>query len=178
MKAHNEVTNLSSNDGFAMVLTMLVVLVVGALVTGAVMVGGNHLLANRSYERTNQLDVVANGGLELARAKINGDPTLYPDTAYTTLENGAAVTDGQGNVIPGVNRWLYAGPTGVTSGQYGIFGSIVSVVTDDGGGEVIRRSQVYRRASPSSPTSPTSSLRGSRSVAATRSSDRCTPTRI
>ena len=41
---------------------MLVVLVVGALVTGAVLVGGKHILANRYYERSNQLDIVANSG--------------------------------------------------------------------------------------------------------------------
>ena len=146
MKRRSDISNPGSMDGFAMVLTLLVVLVVGALVTGAVLVGGNHVLANRAYERTNQLDIVASGGLELARARINGDPTLYPDSAYATLENGAAVMDGDGNVIPGVKRWLYAGPTGVTSGQYGIFGSIVSVVTDDGGGKVVRRSQVYQES--------------------------------
>ena len=139
MKTRINISNLGSKDGFALVLTMLVVLVVGALVTGAVLVGGNHILANRYYERSNQLDIVANSGLELARAMINGNPALYPDSAYTTLENGASVTDGNGNVIPGVKRYLYVGPTGVTSGQYGIFGGIVSVVTDEGGGEVVRR---------------------------------------
>lgn len=146
MKTRINISNLGSKDGFALVLTMLVVLVVGALVTGAVLVGGNHILANRYYERSNQLDIVANSGLELARAMINGNPALYPDSAYTTLENGASVTDGNGNVIPGVKRYLYVGPTGVTSGQYGIFGGIVSVVTDEGGGEVVRRSQVYQES--------------------------------
>ena len=146
MKTRINISNLGSKDGFALVLTMLVVLVVGALVTGAVLVGGNHILANRYYERSNQLDIVANSGLELARAMINGNPALSPDSAYTTLENGASVTDGNGNVIPGVKRYLYVGPTGVTSGQYGIFGGIVSVVTDEGGGEVVRRSQVYQES--------------------------------
>ncbi len=146
MKALNGATNLCSKDGMALVLAMLVVLVMGALITGAAMVGGNHALVNRYYERTNQLDIVANSGLELARAMINGDPSIYPDSLYATLENGVAVTDGAGNTIPGVKRWLYVGPTGVTSGQYGIFGSIVSVVRDDGGGEVVRRSQIYQES--------------------------------
>jgi hypothetical protein len=32
----------------------------------------------------------------------------------------------------------------LTSGQYGIFGSVVSVVKDDGGGQGVRRPQVYQ----------------------------------
>lgn len=146
MRVKHDVTHSGSEEGFALVLTILVLLVVGALVTGAVVVGGNQLLANRYYERNNLLTVVADGGMELARARINGDPTLYPDSGYVTLENGVAVTDGAGNVIPGVKRWIYAGPTGVTSGQYGIFGSVVTIVRDDGGGEVIRRSQISQES--------------------------------
>ena len=146
MKALTHLTNVSERDGFALVMTMLVMLVVSALTTGAVLVGGNHILANRYYERSNQLQTMANSGLEYARALVNGDPTLYPDSAYSTLEDGVAVKDGAGNTIPGVKRWLYVGPTGVTTGQYGIFGSVISIVRDDGGGEVVRRSQVYHES--------------------------------
>jgi type II secretory pathway component PulK len=94
MKAVIHSTNHSQKDGFALVVTMLVVLVVSALTTGAVLVGGNHILANRYYERTNQLQIMARSGLEYARALVNGDPTLYPDSAYATLEDGAPVKDG------------------------------------------------------------------------------------
>jgi len=146
MKTRRDISSLDSKNGFALVLTLLVVLVIASLVTAAVLVGGNHLLAARYYERSSQLEVAADAGLELARAKINGDPALYPDSAYATLENGVSVKDRDGNAIPGLKRWLYVGPTGVTSGQYGIFGSIVSVVTDEGGGAVVRRSQVYQES--------------------------------
>jgi len=134
------------DEGFALVLTLLVVLVIGVLATGAVVVGGNHLLVNRYYERGSVLDTAAEGGLELARATINGDPTLYPDDGFVVLENGVQVRDHNNVPIPGVRRWLYAGPTGVTTGQYGVFGSIVSVVRDDGGGVAIRRSQVFQES--------------------------------
>ena len=129
-----------------LVTTMMIVLVIASLVTAAVVVASNHLLANRYYERQSILEAFADAGLELARARINGDPTVYPDSAYTVLESGAAVKDGDGAVVPGVKRWLYVGPTGVTSGQYGLFGSIVSVVRDEGGGEVIRRSQINQES--------------------------------
>ena len=146
MKTLTHPTNLSEKDGFALVLTMLVVLIVSALTTGAVIVGGNHVLANRYYERTNQLQIVANSGLEYGRALVNGDPTIYPDSSYATLEDGVPVMNGAGNTIPGVTRWLHLGPTGVTTGQYGIFGSVVSIVRDDGGGEVVRRSQISQES--------------------------------
>ncbi|RMH14601.1 MAG: hypothetical protein D6701_11090 [Gemmatimonadetes bacterium] len=134
------------NEGFALALTMLVVLVVGALATAAAMVGSNHLLANRYYERQSLLEAAADAGIEVARARINGMPSIYPDSGYVTLENGVSVKDGDGNTIPGVKRWTYVGPTGLTSGQYGIFGTIISQVKDDGGGEVIRRTQVYQES--------------------------------
>jgi hypothetical protein len=146
MRATNDIQDLGARGGFALVLTMLVVVVMVALVTSAVMVGANHRLADRYYERGSLLEAVANSGLELVRAQLNGEPGLYPDEGYVTLENGAEVKDGGGNVIPGVKRWLYVGPTGVTSGQYGMYGSIVAVVRDAGGGEVVRRSQIYQQS--------------------------------
>ena len=136
----------TSERGFVMVMTMLIVLVISSLVTAAVVVGSNHLLAHRYYERQSVLETSADAGLELARARINGDPLVYPDSGYSVLESGAPVRDGDGVVIPGVQRWLYAGPTGVTSGQYGFFGSVVSVVRDDGGGAAIRRSQINQES--------------------------------
>ena len=71
---------------------------------------------------------------------------MYFTGETLNLESAAEVVDGNGRAIPGVKRWLYAGPTGVTSGQYGIFGSIVAIVRDDGGGEVIRRTQVSQES--------------------------------
>jgi hypothetical protein len=132
--------------GFALVTVMLVVLVVAVLVTGATIVGSTHTLSNRYYDRQDQLDVVAVGGLELARAMANGDSALYPDSGYVTLEDGVSVLGADGNQIPGVQRWLYLGPTGSISGQYGIFGSIVAVARDAGGGVAIRRSQVFQES--------------------------------
>jgi len=131
--------------GFALIMTVLVVVIVGSLIAGAMLIGTNHILVNNYYDRSSQLDAAADGGLEWARAMLNAD-TIYPDSGYITMENGAAVTDGAGNPIPGVRRWIYAGPSGVTTGQYGVFGSIVSVVEDAGGARVIRRSQIYQES--------------------------------
>jgi type II secretory pathway pseudopilin PulG len=132
--------------GFALITIMLVVVVVAVLATGAAIIGSAHTLGNRYYDRESQLNAVALSGLELARAEVNGDESLYPDTAYATLENGVRVTGAGGDTIPGIRRWLYAGPTGSTSGQYGVYGSIVAVAEDGAGARVVRRAQIFQES--------------------------------
>jgi hypothetical protein len=139
--------NVQSNEaGFALVLTILVSLIIGSLVAAAVAIASNHMLVNQFYERQSDLEMAADQGLEWARAKLNSDKTLYPASGYTTLENRVQVTNGAGQAIPGVFRSVYAGPSGVTSGQYGVFGTILAVVEDAGRGKVIRRSQVFQES--------------------------------
>lgn len=141
-----ETPAVADDRGFALVMTVLVVVIVGSLVAGATLIGSNHILINSYYDRQSELEVAADAGLEWARSELNARPSLYPDSGYVTLENGVAVTDGLGNTIPGLRRSVYAGPSGISTGQYGVFGSIVAVVEEQGGGRVIRRSQVYQES--------------------------------
>ncbi len=136
----------SNRRGFALITTMLVVVVVALIATGAAVIGSMHTVSNRYYDRQSLLDDVATEGLEYMRARINADNSLYPPDGYNTVENGVEVTDASGDTIPGVRRWSYVGPTGSTSGQYGVFGSVVVVVRDGGGGVVVRRSQVFQES--------------------------------
>jgi cytoskeletal protein CcmA (bactofilin family) len=48
--------------------------------------------------------------------------------------------------IPNVSRWLYVGPSGVTTGQYGVFGSVVAVTQDAQGDRVIRRNDIFQES--------------------------------
>ena len=116
-----------SEAGFALILTMLVVMIIGSLVAGAALIGSNHFLVNKFYDRQSELEMAADAGLELARSRLNSDASLYPGEGYATLENGAEVMDARGQPIPGLTRSIYAGPSGVTSGQYGVFGTIIAV---------------------------------------------------
>lgn len=138
--------NVRNREGFALITVMLVVVIVALIATSAAVIGSAHTLGNRYYDRQSQLDAVALEGMELARARINGNKSLYPAEGFVTLEDGVAVNDGDGNPIPGVQRWTYVGPTGSTSGQYGVFGSIVSVARDLGGGAVVRRAQIFQES--------------------------------
>ena len=46
----------------------------------------------------------------------------------------------------GLRENTYAGPDGITSGQYGVFGTILSIVTDSFGNKVVRRKQVNQES--------------------------------
>jgi hypothetical protein len=131
--------------GYALLLVLMVVLAVGILASAAVAVVGNSgLIAAYESKRAN-LETLADAGVEIARARLNHDPTLYPEEGYATLENGVTPIDAAGAPIPNVRRWTYVGPVGQTSGQYGVFGSIVSVV-QAGNARVVRRGDVAQES--------------------------------
>jgi len=129
-----------------MIVVLLVLVVTTALIGATIVIGANHMLVNRYHERGEVLARVAESGLELARASLNANPDAYPDSSHVALENGATPSDGQGGTLDGVQRWTYAGPAGITSGQFGVFGMIVSVARDNGGGVAIRRQLVFEES--------------------------------
>lgn len=136
---------LKPREGFALALVVMLMLVVGSLAAGASMLGSTSYVMSAYKERQSLLASVADAGTEQARARINGD-TIYPQSGYRTLENGVSVTGLDGTVIPNIRRYTYVGPTGVTSGQYGVFGTIVSVAEAPNGDRVIRRLEIRQES--------------------------------
>ncbi len=128
--------------GIALITVLLLAFALSALALGAGMMTMNTGLIRRYNERFALVTDGALAGLEEGRSRLNGTVGLYPDSGYVTLENGVAVTDASGTVIPGLTRWTWAGPSGVSSGQYGIFGSIISRVTDNTNIQVVRRLEI------------------------------------
>ena len=135
-----------NEQGIAMAITLFIVLAVGALATGAALVGANHSLINRYYDRHSTLEAAADAGLEQTRSLINANKSYYPSVGYSTIESQAPVSDAINGTLPGVTRTTWVGPSGVTSGQYGVFGTIISMVEDAGGGRVIRRAEVTQES--------------------------------
>lgn len=135
-----------SERGIALIGVLLLALVVTTLIIGAAVVTSNSRLISTFNERQGRLQTAADAGLEEARSAINGNTALYPESLFTTLENGALVLDAAGQPVPGLTRWTYVGPTGVTSGQYGVFGSAVTIVRDNTGNTVVRRSEVVQES--------------------------------
>lgn len=132
-------------EGYALLMVLLLVMAVTLLAAGAVSVVGNASLINAYEARRTEMEALADAGLEIARGRLNADPRLYPDEGFAQLENGEPLLDANGVAIPGVRRYTYAGPVGQTSGQYGVFGSIVSIV-ESGNTRVIRRGDIAQES--------------------------------
>lgn len=132
-------STLRDERGIALVTVLLLALALSAIVAASVTVSGNNELINRYHDRHSTLTALADGGLEETRARINGTDLEIPQDDYVTVEDGEPVTDASGDVIPNVERSIWVGPRGESSGQFGTFASIVVEVEDGHGNRVIRR---------------------------------------
>jgi len=138
--------HLERRDGFALLLVLFILLAVGLIaMAAATLIGSSQMLADLDRRQT-QMEAAADAGLEEGRARINGDPALYPDSGYSTLENAAVVRDAAGAVVPGITRTTYVARTGVATGQFGVFGTLLVVVRDAGGRQVVRRVDVSQES--------------------------------
>lgn len=138
--------HVENERGVALISVLLVTLALVAIAAGALMLTSQTSLVNKYHQRQSLLEAAADAGLEEARSKINGNIKTYPDTGYNTLESDAPVYDAGGTVIPGLKRSLYVGPIGISSGQYGVFGSAVTVVKDQSNNQVVRRLEVVQES--------------------------------
>ncbi|HXW96358.1 MAG TPA: hypothetical protein VEI47_02150 [Gemmatimonadales bacterium] len=138
---------LRNRRGIALLTTLLVAFAVSAIAITAVMMTLNANLIGKNSERAAIVDAAALAGVEEARSAINGNKALYPNNGFTTLESNAKVKNASNTVISGgVIRSTYAGPSGITSGQYGIVGSITSVAQDSFGNKAVRRLEVNQQS--------------------------------
>lgn len=137
---------LKPRRGIALMVVILVVMAVIAIASGSAYLSLNTSLIAKYHSRLSVLESVADAALEETRSALNASSALYPDTGYVVRENGVTVTDASGTTIPGVRRWSYVGPTGITSGQYGVFGSVVTVVTDGSNNRIVRRMEVVQES--------------------------------
>jgi hypothetical protein len=138
--------HVENERGVALISVLLVTLALVAIAAGALMLTSQTSLVNKYHQRQSLLEAAADAGLEEARSMVNGNTKLYPDTGFTTLETDAPVYDAGGAVIPGLKRSLYVGPIGISSGQYGVFGSGVTVVRDQSGNQVVRRLEIVQES--------------------------------
>jgi len=132
--------------GMALVMVMLITVAVAALAAGAIFLSGSSYIIARGQEREEDMRNAADAGIEIGRSALNGTPSLFPDSGYVALQTSQPVYDANGNLIPNVTRSLYAGPTGSSTGQYGIFGSVLSVITDRSGAVVVRRGELSQES--------------------------------
>ena len=139
-------TTRSDERGMALVMVMLITVAVAALAAGAIFLTSSANLISKGQEREEDMRNAADAGIEIGRSALNGTPTLFPDTGYVTLFANQPVNDASGNPIPNVTRSIYVGPTGSSTGQYGIFGSVLSVINDQSGAVVVRRGELAQES--------------------------------
>lgn len=137
---------LRDRRGIALVTTLLVTFAVSAIAMAAVMMTLNANLIGKNAERAQSVDAAALSGLEEARSAVNGNRALYPTSGYTTLQSNAVVRDANNTVIPNISRSVWVGPSGITTGQYGIVGSIISLTRDIYGNKVLRRLEINQES--------------------------------
>jgi hypothetical protein len=130
----------------ALVMVMLLTVAVAALAAGAIFLTSSANVLSRGHEREEDMRNAADAGIELGRSALNGSPALFPDTGFVAFQVGQAVYDANGVQISGVTRSIYFGPTGSATGQYGVFGSVVSVIQDPGGAVVVRRGELAQES--------------------------------
>jgi len=135
-----------NQDGIALLFVLLLAAALAALALAAVSLSGNARLITLHEERQDEMEAAADAGLETVRARVNANRNLFPDSGYVTVENNVTVTDAAGNVIPGLRRYTYAGPIGVSTGQYGVFGAILSEVRYGNGDRLVRRADVVQES--------------------------------
>ena len=137
---------VSRRSGFALPLTILVMLAIASVAAAAAYTTMGTTMVQSAYSRDERLGRHADEAIEQVRAMLNGVPSMYPADGYEAIEEDEPVLDAAGNEVPGVTRSVYVGPIGVTSGQYGVHGAVVAVVRDAGGGVAVRRGNVVQES--------------------------------
>ncbi|HEY7027634.1 MAG TPA: hypothetical protein VH438_08520 [Gemmatimonadales bacterium] len=134
---------LRDERGIALILTVLLALMVAGMAVGIILMMGNANLIAKFQANEAMMEMAADAGLEKGRDTLNGTPGIVPlGAGFVTLENNVQVRDANGAVIPGFTRSLYAGENGDTTGQFGNFASVISVIRNNRGAVVVRRVQL------------------------------------
>ncbi|MEO8089859.1 MAG: hypothetical protein ABI703_06155 [Gemmatimonadales bacterium] len=138
---------IRNERGLALFLVLLLMVVVASLATGAIMLSGNASLIGRYHAKEAEMRASADAGLEWARDTINGTAALVPVAGFRTLQNAQPVRDALGATIPGYSRSIFVGRSGGTTGQFGVYASVISRIDDNAGrAVVVRRAELAQQS--------------------------------
>jgi hypothetical protein len=133
--------------GVALFLTLLLMVVVSSLAIGAIMLSGHAGLIGRFHAKEAEMRASADAGLEWGRDTINGTPSIVPVAGFATLQDTEPVRDASGAIIPGYSRSIFAGRSGGTTGQFGVYASVISRIDDNAGrAVVVRRAELSQQS--------------------------------
>jgi hypothetical protein len=131
----------------ALFLALLLLVVVASLAIGAIMLSSNASLLGKYHVKEAEMRASADAGLEWARDTINGTPGILPAAGNNPLQVAQPVTDATGAIIPGYTRSVFVGKSGTTTGQFGVFASVISRIDDNAGrAVVVRRAELAQQS--------------------------------
>lgn len=126
--------------GSALMLVLLFTLALGGLAISAIYMNGTTHVVSKLYDRERDYRYAAEWALAMGKSRISRDTTLIlADSGYVQLASNLKPTTVGGQAIPLVSVDLYAGLSGVTTGQYGKAVSLVAVASDSSGARHVRR---------------------------------------
>ncbi|HEY5087459.1 MAG TPA: hypothetical protein VII66_08900, partial [Gemmatimonadaceae bacterium] len=132
--------------GSALILTLVLTLSLASLATSAIYLGGNEQILAQTYDKESDMRYAAEALLQMGKSTLNFDPLAAPSTGDTTVVNNASVMGADGKPIPGITGSMYLGPTSSNTGQFGRFVSVVSVVRNQVGAQVVRRLELAQES--------------------------------
>src|SRR5882757_2341629 len=115
---------IGNQRGMALFMALLMLVVLATLSIGAIMLSSNASLLGKYHAKDAEMRASADAGLEWARDTINGTLGILPAAGYVILQSQQPVRDAGGTVIPGFTRSVFAGKSGTTTGQFGVYASV------------------------------------------------------
>lgn len=138
---------IRNERGMALFLALLLMVVVASLAVGAIMLSSNASLLGKYHAKEAEMRASADAGLEWARDTINGTPGMLAAAGVDTLRNAQPVVNALGAVIPGYTRSIFAGRSGSTTNQFGVYASVISRIDDNAGrAVVVRRGELVQES--------------------------------
>jgi hypothetical protein len=135
-----------NRQGMALGLALVFVLAMGALATGAIVLGSNASMVAKAVDRQKEFKYAAQAGVEIGKSLLNYSPTLMPDSGQTQIMSNYAIKAADNTPLPNMHVNVWVGPTGSTTGQFGIFASVVAQAFDTRSTGAVRRLELTQES--------------------------------
>jgi hypothetical protein len=132
--------------GSALILTLVLTLSLASLATSAIYLGGNEQMLALTYDQERDMRYADEAALAMGKSTLNFDPYAVPDSGFTTVLDNASIKGADGKAIAGITAGMYIGPTSSNTGQFGRFVSVVAVVRNQAGAQVVRRLELAQES--------------------------------
>jgi hypothetical protein len=127
-------------------MVLVLTVAVAALALSAVALTGHAGLVTRYYDREQEFRYASEAALAMGKSRLNADAYALPDSGFVTLMAGSPVVGADGMPLDNLTAYLYVGPSGSTSGQFGHFASVVSEIRDPAGSRFVRRLELAQES--------------------------------